>query len=200
MNSIKLNIKLIINIISLFGILTAAILTFFAYQHGLLTSTDKLETFTHSLGFWGPISFIFIQLIQVIFPVIPGGITCVAGVIVFGPFWGFIYNYIGIVIGSIINFALARYYGQSFIRTFVSDKVYQKYSSWLDEGKRFEKLFALAIFLPVAPDDFLCMLAGLTKMTYRKFTTIIVLGKPASLLLYTIGLSSLVELVLKCLP
>lgn len=197
MNTHKLNTKLIINIASLFGILLTAILTFFAYQQGLLTSTEKLEAFTRSLGFWGPLSFILLQLVQVVFPIIPGGVTCVAGVIIFGPLWGFIYNYIGIVLGSIINFALARYYGHSFIRTFVSDKIYEKYASWLDEGKRFEKLFALAIFFPIAPDDFLCMLAGLTKMTYKKFTAIIVLGKPASLLLYSLSLTSIVDIILK---
>lgn len=196
MNTIKLNIKTIINIISICGLVATCLILFITYQNGLLTSAEKLEAFTLSLGIWGPISFILLQLIQVVFPVIPGGITCVAGIMIFGPFLGFTYNYIGIILGSIVNFALARYYGQSFIRTFVSDKVYNKYSSWLEEGKRFEKLFAIAIFLPVAPDDFLCMLAGLTKMTYKKFTTIIVLGKPASLLLYSIGLTSVVELCL----
>lgn len=199
MNTFKINIKLVINMISICGLFATALCLFFAYQHGLLTSTDKLVAFTSSLGFWGPLSFIMLQLIQVIFPIIPGGITCVAGIMIFGPLWGFIYNYIGIVLGSIINFALARYYGQSFIRTFVSDKIYNKYASWLDEGKRFEKLFALAIFLPVAPDDFLCMLAGLTKMTYTKFTTIIVLGKPASLLLYSISLTAVIDMIFKAL-
>lgn len=101
---------------------------------------------------------------------------------------------------KIVNFALARYYGQTLIRTLVSDKVYTKYASWLNEGAHFDKLFALAIFFPVAPDDFLCMLAGLTRMTYRKFTTIIVLGKPASLLLYSLGLTSMLDLILKFIP
>lgn len=56
--------------------------------------------------------------------------------------------------------------------------------------KRFDKLFALAIFLPIAPDDFLCYLAGTTAMTWKKFTAIIVLGKPFAILLYSLLLST----------
>lgn len=200
MNTIKKNVRNMIHILSACGMIATLIAMYFAYEHGLFTSAEKLKAFVDAIGIWGPITFILLQLIQVVVPIIPGGITCVAGIIIFGPFWGFIYNYIGIVLGSLINFALARYYGQTLIRTLVSDKVYTKYASWLSQGERFDKLFALAIFFPVAPDDFLCMLAGLTRMTYRKFTTIIVLGKPASLLIYSLGLTSIFDLILKFIP
>ena len=58
------------------------------------------------------------------------------------------------------------------------------------EKRRFERLFALAIFLPVAPDDFLCYLAGTTEMTLPRFTAIILLGKPAAIALYSLGLAA----------
>ena len=54
--------------------------------------------------------------------------------------------------------------------------------------KRFERLFALAIFFPIAPDDALCLMAGLTKMSVKKFTLIILLAKPASIYLYSLAL------------
>lgn len=50
-------------------------------------------------------------------------------------------------------------------------------------------LFAAAIFFPVAPDDFLCYLAGTTPMRLGRFTSIILLGKPASIALYSLGLN-----------
>ena len=43
------------------------------------------------------------------------------------------------------------------------------------------KAFAAAIFFPVAPDDLLCYLAGLTEMRLGKFVLIILLGKPLSI-------------------
>ena len=57
-----------------------------------------------------------------------------------------------------------------------------------DKGKKFDKFFALAIFFPCAPDDVLCMIAGLTKMSWKKFSAIILLGKPASIAAYSMAL------------
>ena len=45
----------------------------------------------------------------------------------------------------------------------------------------------------MAPDDFLCYLAGTTSMTWRRFTTIILLGKPLSIALYSLGLTVLFQ-------
>lgn len=189
----QLLFKKAINLSSITGILLTLFFLIYGYKMGIFNSADKLSSLISNVGLWGPILFILIQIIQVIVPVIPGGISCVAGIIIFGPVNGFIYNYLGILIGSIINFALARYYGKALIQVMVSDATYNKYIGWLDQGKRFDKLFAIAIFMPVAPDDFLCMLAGLTKMTYKRFITIIALGKPASLLVYSLGLTTIFQ-------
>jgi hypothetical protein len=51
------------------------------------------------------------------------------------------------------------------------------------------------MFFPVSPDDFLCMLAGLTKMTYKKFIIIILVFKPFTLAAYTIGLRFIIDWV-----
>ena len=192
-------IKKLINLSSIIGILATITLLIYGYQAVIFSSAEQLSYMISQAGIWGPLIFIFIQIIQCVIPIIPGGLSCVAGIILFGPFYGFIYNYIGILLGSLINFILARHYGKPLIETIVSKKTYNKYISWLDRGKHFDKLFALAIFMPVAPDDFLCMLAGLTKMTYKKFITIIVLGKPASLLVYSLGLTTALEAIMKTL-
>ena len=128
---------------------------------------------------------------------LPGAIGCAAGVLVFGPVEGFAYNYIGICAGSIAAFLLTRRYGRDFVKRMVSEKAYEKYAGWLEQKDRFDKMFAIAIFLPVAPDDLLCYLAGLTRMKVRKFVWIILLGKPAALLLYSMGMSEGLKLFLK---
>lgn len=186
-------LKKFINISSIIGMLLTIATLIYGYQAGAFSSTEQFSMMIRQVGIWGPLLFILIQIVQCVIPIIPGGLSCVAGIILFGPFYGFIYNYVGILLGSLINFALARYYGKPLITSMVSDKTYNKYIGWIDQGKHFDRLFALAIFMPVAPDDFLCMLAGLTKMTYTKFITIIVLGKPASLLVYSLGLTTALQ-------
>ena len=105
-----------------------------------------------------------------------------------GPLGGFLCDYIGICIGSLAAFGLAKYYGRPILGRLFSEKQIHKYDRWTRENGRFLKMFAAAIFFPVAPDDFLCYLAGTTEMTWKQFTWVILLGKPFSIALYSLGL------------
>lgn len=157
----------------------------------IFASPEALQQYLIQFGMMAPLIFMVIQITQVVFPIIPGGMTCVAGVLCFGPVWGFVYNYVSIGVGSCINFLLIRKFGKPLLIRLSSPRLYQKYVGWLDKGERFDRMFAIAIFLPVAPDDFLCMLAGLTKMTFKKFVMIIAVCKPCSIFLYSVGLSTI---------
>ena len=46
---------------------------------------------------------------------------------------------------------------------------------------------------PISPADFLCMLAGLTNMTFKRYMTIIILCKPITLVIYTYGLTYIID-------
>ncbi|WP_373193494.1 TVP38/TMEM64 family protein [Enterococcus sp. RIT-PI-f] len=178
----------IINTISIIGLGLSIALTIYFINLGVFKDINALRGLVGNSVILGPIVFILLQILQVVIPIIPGGVSSAAGVLIFGPFLGFVYNYVGISIGSVIIFLLGRRYGKPFILSMISDKTYDKYIGWLDNQSRFEKLFALAIFLPVAPDDALCLMAGLTNMTVKKFTLIILLAKPASIFLYSMAL------------
>ncbi|MFN6860297.1 TVP38/TMEM64 family protein [Enterococcus hirae] len=178
----------LINFISIIGLVISIGLTIYFINLGVFKDLNSLRGLVGDSIILGPIIFILIQILQVVIPIIPGGISTAAGVLIFGPYAGFIYNYVGICIGSIIIFLLGRRYGKPFILSMVSDKTYNKYVGWLDNQNRFEKLFALAIFLPVAPDDALCLMAGLTNISVKKYTWIILLVKPLSIFLYSMAL------------
>ncbi|HFP7959650.1 TPA: TVP38/TMEM64 family protein, partial [Enterococcus faecium] len=178
----------LINFISIIGLGLSIALTIYFINLGVFKDLNALRGLVGDSIILGPIIFVFIQILQVVIPIIPGGISTAAGVLIFGPYAGFIYNYIGICIGSIIIFLLGRRYGKPFILSMISDKTYNKYIGWLDNQNRFEKLFALAIFLPVAPDDALCLMAGLTNMSVKRYTLIILIAKPLSIFLYSMAL------------
>lgn len=180
--------KKVLNIATAVSLIVIVILTIYGVRTGILTDREKLEMLVKESGIWGPLLFVLIQMVQVVIPIIPGGITCGVGVVIFGAWYGLLYNYIGIVAGSLFNFYLARRYGQCFVKYFVKEETYDKYVGWLEKGKKFDKFFAFAIFFPCAPDDALCLIAGLTKMTWKKFTAIILLGKPASIAMYSLAL------------
>ena len=169
------------------------VLTVIGYKKGIFTNETQMELFLNSCGIFAPLFFVFIQAVQVIIPILPGAVGCVYGVMFWGPLKGFIFNYIGICIGSIGAFLIARRFGQRLVIQMTGEKFYDKYSKYLEMENRFEKIFALLIFLPVAPDDFLCYLAGISKMDLKKFVTIILLGKPAAIFLYRMGLNTVLQ-------
>lgn len=175
------------NAITLTGLFILIVLAIAGAISGVFSSQERLELFLAQAGILAPGIFLLIQMIQVIIPILPGGVTCLIGVVVFGPVWGFIYNYIGLVAGSLISFLLIRKYGKTLILKLVSEKNYNKYIGWLEKGKKFQILFAAAIFLPGFPDDVLCMLAGLSSMSLGRFTLIMLLCRPVSLIGYSVG-------------
>lgn len=180
-----------IKIIGVLVLLAVAVLTFLGYRNHIFDSAQNFNRFIEGLGMWGPVAFISIQAVQIVIPVIPAPVCALAGVVSYGPWIGFLYNYIGTIIGSCLAFGISRKYGFILARSIVSEETFEKYTKWLEHGeKKFNRLFAIAIFLPVAPDDFLCYLAGLTKMPFQKFLLIILIGKPFTLLSYSFGLEA----------
>lgn len=173
--------------------LVFVIFTAIGYRQGIFTSQARMEQFLGSVGLLAPLLFVFIQAVQVVLPILPGAIGCVYGVVFWGAFKGFLLNYIGICAGSIWAFLLSRKMGQGFVQQATGSKFFGKYSKYLLNEQQFERIFAIMIFLPVAPDDFLCYLAGLSKISLRKFTLIILLGKPLAIFLYSMGLSKVLQ-------
>lgn len=178
----------VFKIISAIGFAASVVLCLYGWKTGLFTSQEQLQSYISGFGIAGAVVFTLFQAVQVVVPVLPGGLGCLAGVLLFGAWKGFLYNYIGICIGSILAFLVAKFYGRPLLQCLFSKKLIEKYEKWTSEKGRFAKLFAIAIFLPVAPDDFLCYLAGTTEMTLPHFTTIILLGKPFAIALYSMGL------------
>ena len=190
--------KTTINVFTLLGLIACGVFIFYGFQQQIFTSQDALRSFVGGFGAFGAVVFILFQAVQVVVPILPGGLGCLAGVLLFGPWLGFVYNYVGICLGSIAAFLLAKLYGRPILSVLFRKETIAKYEGWTN--RHFARWFALAIFFPVAPDDFLCWLAGTTKMTLGRFSAIILLGKPASIALYSLGLSTAFRFVGHLLP
>lgn len=149
-------------------------------------SAEALQEYMKGFGIAAPLVLILFQAVQVVVPILPGYLGCAAGAIAFGSFTGFLCNYIGISVGSIIAYFLARKYGIDLVLAMFSQKQYDKWSGRLKTGKSYERFLFLATLLPLFPDDFLCYFSGLVKMNSKKFIWIIILGKPWCILAYSI--------------
>ena len=97
-----------IQIVSLAGFVLCVGIAVWGWHSGVLTSQERLQALVDSCGSAGVLLFVAFQAVQVVVPILPGGLGCLAGVVLFGAKWGFVYNYVGICIGSLMAFAVAR--------------------------------------------------------------------------------------------
>ncbi|EMF0087947.1 TVP38/TMEM64 family protein [Enterococcus hirae] len=181
-----------IRIIPIIGLLFFLVLIIYAYQYGIFRSTTSLQRFIQQFGEYAVVIFILLQIIQVIIPILPGGISSVAGLLMFGNGWGLLYSCIGLIIGEAIGFLLVRYYGVSFVQLILSPKKYQKFDQLLTQKtKDIKKVLCLTMLIPFAPDDLVCLVAGLTKISFKEYIQIVLLLKP-----WSVGAYSLIMLYL----
>lgn len=158
---------------------------FKAYLDGKFNSIDTLHAYVRDYGLLAPVVLTLIQAFQVIVPVLPGFLGCAVGAVLFGCMGGFWCNYIGISLGSIIAFFLARKYGMPLVKAMFPKEKYERWSGWAARSRFYSALLFVGTLLPLFPDDFFCYFSGLTEMTARRFTWIIVLGKPWCILAYS---------------
>ena len=91
----------LINVLTLVSFILIIALVIYWWKLGIFTDTAKMKAYLADKKIIGPLIFVLIQIVQVVIPIIPGGVSLLAGVIFFGPIWGFIYNYVGICLSLI---------------------------------------------------------------------------------------------------
>ena len=124
------------------------------------------------------LAVIVVEFLQVTFVPIPSSIVTGAAYYVCGqnPWLAIIFSCIGLWLGSLFAFFLGRTFGIKLVKWIAGEKMLLKYND-LIKGK--DKIMLIYMFiLPVFPDDILCLIAGLTTMTYAGFTFIQVVSRP----------------------
>lgn len=179
--SLKFLLKMTTFLITILLIL----LIIYGIKLGIFQDKTIMINYIKKFGIFAPICFLLLQILQVVIPIIPGGVSCLAGVIAFGPILGFLYNYIGLLIGSCLAYFLAKKYGLKIIQKLFKSETITKYLKYI-KSNSFSKIFCLGIFLPGLPDDLLCYIAGISNLSFKNFLIILVLGKPISLLTYSL--------------
>ncbi len=176
----------ILSIISF--ILTGVIVSISVYGYfaGWFDSLEDIQNAISGLGVFAPVVFILLQILQVTVPIIPNPVVSVAGVAMFGPYLGFLYNYIGACAGSMLAFYIAKIFGPKVLPKLFSQKVIDRYSNYTKKSKALIPLLTIAIALPVVPDDFLCYLAGTTHIKGRHFLYITLFGRAITISLFSI--------------
>lgn len=155
----------------------------FLYQTGFFAASSSMEGLREYIDRFAPYSHLclfFVQFLSVVLAPIPSNVTSVAGGLLFGTWPSFFLTYAAVVAGSLLVFTLARGLGQDFADRLVSRKLSEKYQAVLET--KAPVFLTLAFLFPFFPDDILCILAGVTRISWQHFLAIVLLTRPWGLL------------------
>lgn len=155
----------------------------FLYATGFFreaVSVEGLQKYILKFTPYSHVVFFLLQLLSVILAPIPSNISAAAGGILFGTWISFGLTAGAVLLGSVTVFLLGRSLGKPFADRFVSRKVSQKYLDVIRSKQ--DAFLVLAFLFPFFPDDVICILAGLTEISFVRFLVIAVLTRPWGLL------------------
>ena len=175
-------IKFVIFILFFISVITCSII--FAPKLKIFSDfgliRDKIKSYK-SLSF---IAFILLQILQVVVFVLPGDAVNMVGGFVFGIYVGSFLSIIGVFIGTIIAFFIARWLGYGFISRFIKPKKLENITNLLNSNAGTLSLFVICN-LPFVPKDILMYCAGLTPVKPSRVLTIYCLSRIPGIIIWT---------------
>ncbi|MBI4086562.1 TVP38/TMEM64 family protein [Candidatus Kaiserbacteria bacterium] len=134
-----------------------------------------------------PALFVAVRAIAVIIPPIPGILTDLIGILMFGWIVGLVLGEVGIILGSLVTFWLARRFRKPLVKRFTLLRTVEEWEEKYSERQKFWALVAIRL-VAVPFFDHMGYVAGLTKMRWSTFLFSTVLGTfPLMFLIYYFG-------------
>ncbi len=148
---------------------------------------ETLRKYLEGVGIWMPLAFILLQYFQVILLPIPGVVSMVVGIALFGPVKTVLYSLCGILLGSFTAFFIGRKLGYKAVVWMVGKETLNKWQKKIKGKDNF--ILTIMFFMPFFPDDILCFITGLSSMTTKYFSIMIILARIVSLTATCISIS-----------
>ncbi|WP_226576820.1 TVP38/TMEM64 family protein [Halobacillus litoralis] len=143
----------------------------------VIKQLEELERF-------GPLPGIILPLLEAFLPVLPLVAFVLANSVVYGLLKGFLYSWIGSVIGAIgVFFIIRRLGNKRFFQAITRQKQVKRVMVWVEEHG-FGPLFLLMCF-PFSPSSIINVVSGLSKVSQQQFILAVLLGK--SVMIFTIA-------------
>jgi len=127
-------------------------------------TAQALGDFLETAGYWAPVLFILIYTVGVcVF--LPGTLLTGLGAAIFGAYWGFLYVWIGAMLGASAAFFIGRTLGREFAASLIGDRL-KKYDDAIERNGFATVLYLRLVYFPFTPMNFGM---GLTKVHFRDY-------------------------------
>jgi uncharacterized membrane protein YdjX (TVP38/TMEM64 family) len=127
-------------------------------------TAQVLGDFLDTAGYWAPVFFMAIYAVGVcVF--LPGTLLTGIGAAIFGAYWGFLYVWIGAMLGASAAFFIGRTLGREFAASLIGDRL-KKYDDAIERNGFATVLYLRLVYFPFTPMNFGM---GLTKVHFRDY-------------------------------
>ena len=124
----------------------------------------RLQSLLDGAGAWAPLLFVLGYALGVCL-LVPGTLLTAVGAGLFGPWFGFLYVWLGAMLGAAGAFVIGRYLGRDFAASMIGDRL-RKYDDAIAKNGFTVVLYLRLLYFPFTPMNFGM---GLTKVTFRDY-------------------------------
>ena len=124
-------------------------------------TAKTLGNFLDSAGLWAPLVFILVYAAGICL-FLPGTLLTGLGAAIFGAYWGFVYVWLGAMLGASGAFWIGRTLGRDFAASLIGDKL-KKYDDAIERNGFATTLYLRLVYFPFTAMNFGM---GLTKVLF----------------------------------
>jgi len=122
---------------------------------------EAMGRFLDDAGYWGPVIYMMIYAVGACL-FIPGTLLTGLGAAIFGAYWGFLYVWVGAMMGAGAAFFIGRTLGREFAASLIGDRL-KKYDDAIERNGFATVLYLRLVYFPFTPMNFGM---GLTKVHF----------------------------------
>ena len=151
-------------------------------------SLEVLGAYFDRAGFWAPVFFMLFYVVGICL-FVPGTLLTGLGAAIFGAYWGFVYVWIGAMIGAGAAFFIGRTLGRDFAASLIGDKL-KKYDESIERNGFATVLYLRLVYFPFTAMNFGM---GLTKVHFGDYLLGTGLGILVGTFVFTFFIGTLKE-------
>jgi uncharacterized membrane protein YdjX (TVP38/TMEM64 family) len=152
-------------------------------------TAETLGEILAAAGLWAPAIFVGVYTVGVCL-FVPGAILTGLGAVIFGPYLGFVYVWIGAMLGAAAAFFIGRTLGREFAASLIGDRL-RRYDDAIERNGFATVLYLRLIYFPYTPMNFGM---GLTKVHFRDYMLGTGLGILVGTFIFTFFIGTLKEI------
>ena len=127
-------------------------------------TVERLGLLLETAGPWAPAAFIGTYAAGVCL-FIPGTLLTTIGAAIFGPYFGFVYVWLGAMLGASLAFFIGRYLGRDFAASLIGERL-KKYDEAIERNGFASVLYLRLVYFPFTPMNFGMGLTGVRFLDY----------------------------------